>query len=151
MKHYFKLALLSTALLTQGCQTLTKHIQPPDVSVADFQLQKASFTKQTVSLKLNMANRNNFALPISAIDYSLKLGGINVTSGKTANESLYLAAGGNKQIDLNFDINMLDLYSKFKNFNANSLDYEVTGNVTTSGIPFAIPFDRKGQVPFSFR
>lgn len=151
MKYSWKAALLMCAVLLQGCQSLSKHILPPDVAVQDFQLHKADFTKQTFSLKLNMKNRNQFALPIAAIDYAVSLGGVPVTSGKSANESLFLSAGGSKEIELKFDINMLDLYSKFKNFNASSIDYTVTGNVTTSGIPFAIPFDRKGQVPFSFR
>ena len=154
MNHRFRRLLHVSALsfvmlMVSSCGSLGKIVDAPKVSLSDVQLVSAGLLEQRYRLTLRVQNPNSVGIPISGIDYAVKLAGVDFASGVTPN-SFTLPANGEDLVNIDVSTNLLEsarqIYNVIKQ-GPDSLDYQLSGNVKVN-LPFvkSLPFSRSGKV-----
>jgi LEA14-like dessication related protein len=95
MTRYFCLIFLCT--FGVGCAAL--NIQKPTALITGMNVENVNSSGFTMNFRVDLKNPNSVALPLTAADYKLGLGGVSVAEGK-ANPEGAIPAGGTKSITL---------------------------------------------------
>jgi LEA14-like dessication related protein len=90
-------ALIIVSLLSVGCAAL--NVQKPTAAVTGMTVQDVNASGFTMNFDVDLKNPNSMALPLTAADYKLGLGGTNVLEGKAKPEGS-IPAGGSKHVTL---------------------------------------------------
>lgn len=140
--------LLSIALLS-ACSSLSQLVEAPKVSLANVSLLQANLLEQRYRLTLRVQNPNAVAIPISGINYAVKLAGVDFASGLTPN-SFNIPANGEDLVTVDVSTNLIDSARQIFNVlrsRPENIDYQLSGDVKVD-LPFvkSLPFSRTGQV-----
>ncbi len=93
---------------------------------------------------LNIANKNSFSIPISAVSYDLSLNNKQMLAGQSQ-EIGTLPANANKDVTLSLNLTKESLSALQQLlFKEKKLDYQVKGSVQTMGL--AIPFEKSATL-----
>ena len=84
-------------LLCVGCSSL--NLQKPTASVTGMAVQSVDASGFTMNFGVDLKNPNTVSLPLSAADYKLGLGGVNVIQGNAKPDG-EIPAGGTRSITL---------------------------------------------------
>jgi LEA14-like dessication related protein len=146
------LALPLLVLVLAGCSALKyQTAEAPRVSLASLGVQELGLVEQRFDVGLRLRNPNDFALPISGVEYQVQLEGESFASGIT-NDRIELPAMGEQVISLGVTtslINNLQRLRRWQRSPPDSLPYTVSGRVTLAGVPIRLPFDYSGKVPLT--
>lgn len=145
-----KLGGLLLAFLLMSCSNLTKEIiKDPEVSLQEIKMQNFSFEKVQLVAHIQVKNPNPIPLKIDSVDYKLKLGSEEVTSG-VLDKGLDIESNSEKafQIPLEFKLASIgNLMGQFLQNKKTKQEYEVTGHAKWGLI--SIPFTKKGDIDLS--
>lgn len=89
--------VLILALFCVGCSAI--NIQKPTAAVTGMAVKDVNPTGFTMNFDVDVKNPNSVELPLSAADYKLGLGGINVLDGKARPKGA-IPANGSKSLSL---------------------------------------------------
>lgn len=152
LRCYRYLAIALTLLLLTGCSALKyQTAEAPRVSLASLALKDLGFTEQSFDVGLRLRNPNDFALPISGVEYEVFLEGESFASGIT-NNPIKLPAMGEEVVSVGVTTNLLSNMQQFRRWQQgppNALPYTVKGKVKVEGVPIRLPFDYSGEVPLT--
>lgn len=153
-RWYRYLAIGLMLLLLTGCNALKyQTAEAPRVSLASLALKDLGLTEQRFDVGLRLRNPNDFALPVSGIDYEVFLEGEAFASGIT-NNPIKLPAMGEQVVSLGVTTNLLSNIQQFRRWQQgppDALPYTVRGKVKLEGVPIRLPFDYSGEVPLQTR
>jgi LEA14-like dessication related protein len=90
-----------------GCATLEDAVRPPEVRLADVELESLEVDEQRFLLTFDVSNPNPFPLPIAEVRYGIALDGYRFASGAAASE-FTVPAGGDGRFAISVDVNLLD-------------------------------------------
>ncbi len=77
----------------------------PSVDIASVSMPKKGLTDATLSVGLDVTNRNAFALPVTGVDYALQLAGASVGGGKA--KGAMLQPGEKRRIEIPVGVNLV--------------------------------------------
>lgn len=80
-----------------GCSAL--NVQKPTGTITGMNVKSIDASGFTMNFDVDLKNPNTVALPLTAADYKLGLGGVNVVEGKAKPEGT-IPAGGSKTVSL---------------------------------------------------
>ncbi len=133
-------SLLATMLGLSACSSLPENlVASPDVALRNVELVDLSFKGQTVLLSFDVSNPNPFPLPVSGIDYGVKLDGAHFASGETVGD-FTIPSEGESEFAISVELNLLQtaprLLSIVRDGARSEIPYEVEGRFDVD-IPFA--------------
>jgi LEA14-like dessication related protein len=139
------LAAAACALSLAGC--VTPQFTRPNVSVVSIETRGGNMLQQNFSVKLNIQNPNNRALPVRALHVELNVGGEQIASG-VSDRAVIVPALGESQFDLTIKANMALAVLKLANKldqHGSTVDYDLTGAASID-LPFLhdLPFHQSG-------
>lgn len=143
-----KLLIVALAVMVSSCSTLQKelknYVKQPEVNYKSFAVGNVSMDAIELIPTFNVANKNDFSLPINTITYELSLNNKKMLAGETA-EIGTLAANKDKDVSLSIDLTKETLTS-FQQllFKDKKLDYQIKGDVNAMGL--SIPFEKSATL-----
>lgn len=149
----FALGVLLLTVPLAACQTLTEQLEAPDVRLTGVRLQEVNTMQQRFLLDFDVSNPNAIALPVRAVNYGVKLGGMSLAEGSSDN-AFRIPARGDGQFSVSVEMSLLQtvkvLGSRLLQGGEQSLDYDVGGSVEVD-LPFVrpLPFSSTGSVQIS--
>ncbi|MFT6927067.1 MAG: LEA14-like dessication related protein [Psychromonas sp.] len=135
-------------VMVSACTTLQQglknYVKQPEVSYKSISIGKVSMSAIELNPTFNIANNNNFSLPIDAVTYDLSFNNKKMLAGET--ESIgTLPANDAKDVTLSLDLTDETLTSLQQLlFKDKKLDYVVKGAVKTMGL--TIPFEKSATL-----
>ena len=139
-------AAAACALSLAGC--ITPKFTRPNVSVVSIETRGGNMLQQNFSVKLNIQNPNNRALPVRGLHVELNVGGEQIASG-VSDRAVIVPALGESQFDLTIKANMALAVLKLANKldqHGSTVDYDLTGAASID-LPFLhdLPFHQSGS------
>ena len=143
-----KLLAVSLLVMVSACSTVQKelknYVQQPEVTYKSMSVGQVSMDGIVLNPTLNIANKNRFVLPISAVTYQLSLNNKQMLAGQSE-EIGTLPANANKDVTLSLDLTKETLSALQQLlFKDKKLDYQVKGSVKTMGL--TIPFEQSATL-----
>lgn len=145
----FLIALLLALTALAGCAQFTKRPEPPQVTLAGIELLSLGVFEQQFRVRLNLDNPNDYALPVSGVEYALELNGQAFANGRSR-EEISLPANGRAQVDVDVSANLSALLGQallLQQGRLPKLDYRLTGKLRLMDGLFSVPFERQGSIP----
>ncbi|MBC2712245.1 MAG: LEA type 2 family protein [Desulfosarcina sp.] len=122
----------------------------PDITVDSIKVDSISFTGASLKLALGMRNPNAFALKMDGLEYTARLGDVELAKGVARNVTP-LAGNGRSVMTVDVNLNFLELgRSAQALLSGSSTRCHLSGNMlfnTLAGVE-KIPFQFDGKVPF---
>ncbi len=130
-----------------ACSVFAPKFERPDVSVVSIEMRSGNLLQQTFVVKLSVQNPNDRALPVSALQLQLNVGGQQIAGG-ASDHAFVVPAHGESGFDMTIKANMamaLALLADKMNQHSDSIEYEVTGSASID-LPFLrnLPFHQTG-------
>lgn len=140
--------MLVAIVLLSGCSLLRyKTAEAPRVTVSDIQLAGFSIFEQKFDVALRMQNPNDFALPITGMEYELFVEDSAVASG-VSDRNINVPAFGEQMVTVsvvgNF-LNSLTQLQRWQQSGGSELGYRLKGRLKMADVPVKIPFDYAGK------
>ena len=131
-----------------GCAALAPHFEHPRLYLVGVELKDATLGEQHFRLRIRVQNPNDRALPVRAIDYTLRLGGEDFGSGGSVS-AFTVPPRGEAEFDVvmttNLAATLWKVLPRLKD-PATPLDYQLVGKVSTElAFLHSIPFDEHGS------
>lgn len=152
IKMRLQIALLACCM--SACASLPENlVNTPSVNLSDVQVVGLGFKTQTFLLSFDVANPNPFPLPVSNIDYGVKLDGQRFASGETVCD-FTVPANGDANFAISVDLNLLQtapqLLSIVRDGTRQDISYELEGRfgVDIPLIP-TVNYRNSGKIRFS--
>jgi len=105
-------------------------VSSPSVKLSNVQVVGLGFNAQTFLLSFDVTNPNPFPLPVSNVDYGVRLDGQRFASGETASK-FTIPADGDASFAISVDLNLLQtapqLLSIVRDGTRQDINYEVEG------------------------
>lgn len=140
------ICLAGVIALVSACSSLPLQPKTPEISLAGVQVAKLGLDEQLFRARLRIQNPNNFALPIHAIDYVLRLNDQDFAAG-TSTHPITVPALGESELELEVGGRLQNALPQLVALGTGSaLKYSLSGNVALSDFLFKLPFSKQGKV-----
>ena len=146
-RRFYPFVLLVGILLTTACTGLRRDTLPPEVSVADIALVGVTMFEQEWELTLRTRNPNDHALNLRTLDYQIMVEDRPFARG-LSNEAVTLPAMGDALVRTRVTTSLFDTLRQFQAMDytpGKPVRYRISGNARVGNVPFALPFDRRGE------
>ena len=140
------ICLAGVIALLSACSGLPLQPKTPEISLAGVQVTKLALDEQRFRVRLRIQNPNDFALPIHAIDYVLRLNDQDFAAGAST-RPITVPALGERELELDVGGRLQNALPQLVALGTgSSLKYSLSGNVTLSDFMFKLPFSKQGKV-----
>ena len=140
------------ALALSACSLLHPHFEQPSVHVVGVELRGGNLLQQNFTVKLNVQNPNDRALPVRNLTFALKVEGVDFASG-SSEQAFSVPAHGDADFQMDITANLafavLKLTDK-RQQHEDTLGYELTGTARID-LPFSrqVEFHQNGALALS--
>jgi len=143
-----KILVVITIVFISACSTLQKelnnYVKEPEVTYKSIAVGKMSMNAIELIPTFNVANKNNFSLPISAITYELSLNNKKMLAGESDDIGT-LSANAEQDVSLSLDLTKETIASLQQLlFEDKKLNYQIKGGVKAMGL--TIPFEKSATL-----
>ncbi|HXX86042.1 MAG TPA: LEA type 2 family protein [Casimicrobiaceae bacterium] len=145
VKTALRAAVAVIAVLLSACAGVATRPEPPQVTLERVQILRIADAKADLSLRLRVANPNDFALAVDSLAFEIMLDGRPAARGQSTHIDT-LPPRGEADLDVagRVDVGvvataMMSLASQ------RPVDYAMSGSATLAG-GVVVPFSRKGQI-----
>lgn len=149
MQKFFHSSIIFILIgLLTACANVPLQTVSPQVSLADFKLLNMGLMKQDYRLKLRLQNPNSFPLPISGMNYQLRLNDKEFTHGESK-QAVTIPASGEEFLEIDVASNLMRILDEWKDWKAifnRNFDYRLSGNLSVLNGGPQIPFEYKGDI-----
>lgn len=130
------------AMMLGACASLPDNIiSRPEVQLRDVQVVGLGFKNQTFLLSFDISNPNPFPLPMTRVNYGVRLDGYRFASGETVCD-ISVPANGDAEFAISVELDLLktapQLLSVVRDGVRTEIPYELEGQVGVD-IPFTPP------------
>lgn len=117
----------------------------PDFTVEGLSVKSVSLTTVSLALQLRVKNSNGFPLPVSALDYSLSIGGSRVAQAEGARIA-GVPSASSTVVEIPVRVNLISLGLAASNLvQGGDVDVQLSGKANVAGLP--LPLDLRARVP----
>lgn len=114
----------------------------PQVSLVGVSVPEKSLSGATVAVALDLKNENSFPVPLTQIDYALRLGGARVGSGKVAGKALQ--PGATTRIELPLGVSLVGAGQALLGLvSGNAADVSLQGNLGFGSVQAPISLEKR--------
>ena len=138
-------------LTLSGCASMLQDaVKNPSVSLYSVEVVGLALTGQTFMLTFDVSNPNSFSLPVSSVNYGVKLDGQPFASGSTA-DKFSVPANGDAQFAISVDLDLLQsapmLLSLVRRGVNQDVSYELDGEFAVD-LPLVppLPYRNTGSI-----
>ena len=140
------ICLAGVIALSSACSGLPLQPKTPEISLAGIQITKLALNEQRFRVRLRIQNPNDFALPIHALDYVLRLNDQDFAKGASTHP-IPVPALGESELELDVGGRLQNALPQLVALGTgSSLKYSLSGNVALSDFLFKLPFSKQGKV-----
>ena len=141
---------LAAALTAAGCNALPPpDLKTPKISVSDVALRDLGLSELRFAVTVRAENPNDIELPLSNLQFELDLLGRPFAKGAADDARLKLPARAARDVPIEFTVpttRILDLLSAARGAGLLNLSYRLKGSANWGSSPFAIPFEKSGNL-----
>ncbi len=145
--------LVALIVCLSACATSPESVvDMPRVNLSNVAVVGLGFKSQTFLLSFDVANPNSFPLPVSNIDYGIRLNGHRFASGETVCD-FTIPAGGDASFAISVDLNLLhtapQVLAIVRDGTRHAIDYQLEGQLSID-IPLmpSIGYRNSGKIRF---
>lgn len=141
--------LVLLVLGMSGCASLLQRTVAPRISLIGVELISAGVFEQRFRVQLRIQNPNDFALPITGLDYTLDLNGQRFASG-VSHRPVTIPAYGEGQLVTTISTSLGSLFQQLQQQlgggQAPGLRYRLKGRLRLEHHVFTLPFEYQGDI-----
>lgn len=139
-------------LAVVACTSLARTLEAPTVRLQSLALLPPAEDGQRVAVRLRVDNPNALAMPVTGIEFRVRLGGDGLLSGRSQ-DPIVVPAQGSETVVVEVGTELVSSVSRLVALvqgPASALGYELTGELALDR-PFRSlePFSARGEVPLS--
>ena len=142
-------AFLILVLLSFGCATIGKDIEPPRVNVINIQVQEVRALEAVLQIELRVMNVNDIEVDIKAIDCELEINGKHFASGVT-DQKTKIPAYGTTVVPMVVYSSVLDVVRGVLGIKEKEkIEYKIAGRLHLEGapmVPSTVRFQSEGEL-----
>lgn len=143
--------LLAVCLgLLAGCATFAPSIEPPEITVARFQVVDVQLLEQRYALTLRVQNPNDFTLPIRGLSFHLSFYGMPFAHG-VSDQMVAVGPYSEALLDISVvsgTLNLMQQLAKLQGDQNQTIDYLLSGHLSLEDRLTRIPFEKRGSLNF---
>ena len=154
------IGLISLGLIG-GCQRLIppRNLKAPDLQVNGLRIEGLHRGDARIALNLIASNPNAVELPLSQVQFEIRLFGQRIGSGRVDEPSFVLPAQGSRELPLTLDVSGSDLGRAFRRGLGERIagsseasgdearsDWQIVGSLRWGDNPLALEFRKQGQL-----
>ncbi len=133
-------------LLASACTSARPKIEPPAINLDTVRVGRIADARADLTLKLTLANRNDFELDIDRIEFDVSLDGRPAVTGRSVRIDA-LPPGGEATVELGGRVDVAAVATALMTLGSQlPVPYVVSGTLTLKG-GAALSFSRKGEIP----
>ena len=133
-------------LVASGCTSARPKIEPPTITLDAVRVGRMAEAKADVSLKLTLANHNDFELPIDRVEFDVALDGRPTVNGRSVHVDP-LPPGGEAKVELAGRVDAAAVATALMTLGSQlPVPYVISGTLTLKN-GTALSFSRKGEIP----
>lgn len=145
-----KMAILACLLLmiTAGCAGLGQRMEPPQVKLANLQVEEFSVLETVFEIHLRVFNTNDTALQIKGLQCELDINGQPFAIG-VSDAEVEIPSYGTQLVPLRAYASLFDIIKSAQGMqNQDQLKYHIKGKVRlgSGGYPALLPFESEGNI-----
>lgn len=140
--------LLAAALaVLAGCTPVRADATAPRVSVAGLRVVQMGVLEQRYALLLRIQNPNDFALPITGMEYTLALNGRPFAQG-VSDRAVTVPAYGSEAVEVEVTSNLGQVVEQLNDLSKGKggLRYRISGHLKLAGRAAPLPFDYRAEL-----
>ncbi len=140
--------LILAAGVLAGCAGVYRSLEPPRVTLADLQPLEMKLFEQRYALQLRVQNPNPYDLPITGMDFKLRLNDADFASGVSRTD-VTVPAYGEKLVDVEVTSTLVSLMRQLRDMgkaDRQSFSYGITGHIRVAGRLITVPFAYRGEI-----
>lgn len=138
-------AVAAIAMLLSACASVATRPEPPQVTLERVQILRIADAKADLSLRLRVANPNDFALAVDSIAFDILLDGRTAARGQSTHIDT-LPPRGEANVDVAGRVDVAVVATAVMSLGSQRpVDYAMSGSATFAG-GTTVPFSRKGQI-----
>ncbi len=144
----FRSALLACCalLILSACTAARSKIEPPTITLDSIRVGRVAEAKADVSLRLTLANHNEFELPIDRVEFDVTLDGRPAVTGRSVRVDP-LPPGGEAKVELGGRVDTTAVATALMTLGSQlPVPYAVSGTLTLKN-GTALGFSRNGEIP----
>jgi len=123
----------------------------PEVKITQIKWDKLSLDEASARVQLHCVNKNQFAMNLAKLSYSLSLGDVEVGKSSLSQSTSFAASGGEGTIEIPISFSPKNFgFALFKMLAGKGSDYKLEGNLDVN-TPFgqmSLPLSKKGETKF---
>jgi LEA14-like dessication related protein len=139
-----RLVPIFASLALGGCSMFMHSMERPSAKVRDIKVSTAGFTGVSGEIKLDVSNPNSFGVPLSGIDWELKINGARAATGNV-HMSRTIPAHGVAPVETSLAIRTSDALALASTLAGGARDYEVDAQLHFSTPVGQLDVDVKGN------
>ncbi|MEB8432110.1 MULTISPECIES: LEA type 2 family protein [Cocleimonas] len=142
---FAKFLVLGFAVLLSACSSsgIKGLVEQPTIQVHKVQMGNFSLSGGSATFVLDIQNPNNFAIPLTGLDYGLRLNGVQVAEGSKA-ERVTIGAKQSQKLEIPLQFSFGNMLNMLPGLLRNrSVNYDLGGSIHLPW--FKIPFNRAGS------
>jgi LEA14-like dessication related protein len=133
-------------LIDGGCTSARPKLEPPTITLDAIRVGRMAEAKADVSLKLTLANHNDFELAIDRVEFDVALDGRPAVNGRSVHLDP-LPPGGEAKIELAGRVDTTAVATALMTLGSQlPVPYVISGTLTLKN-GRALSFSRKGEIP----
>jgi len=145
-ERLFIYAALLVVVITASCASISPRVEPPQVTLEAVRILRIAESKADISMRLRLANPNDFALSVESIAFEITLDRRPAAGGRSTHVDI-LPAHGEANIDVSGRVDIGAIATALMTLGSQlRVDYTVNGSATLTGGTI-LQFSRKGQIP----
>lgn len=146
MRKTVSAALLVLAFALSGCAT-PQVMERPRIALQNVRILKAEGLLQRLQVDLLVSNPNDFDIPLTGLDFTLRINGKEFASG-LSNQRVTIPRLGDATVPVEVTVSLLSVFQQLQAFRkVQSLDYDIAGEVHLDHMLLrTVPFDKAGSL-----
>jgi LEA14-like dessication related protein len=133
-------------LAASGCASMRSKIEPPAVTLDAIRVTRIAEAKADISIKLTLANHNDFELAVDRVEFDVTLDGRPAVNGRSVHVDA-LAPGAEAKVELAGRVDATTVATALMTLGSQlPVPYAVTGTLALKN-GTALSFSRKGEIP----
>ena len=140
-----KLSVMILATFLSACSSngIKGLVEQPTIQVHKVEMGNFNLRGGSATFVLDIQNPNSFAIPLSGLDYGLRLNGVQVAQG-VKEERVTIGAKQSQKIEIPLHFSFSNMVTMLSGLlRSRSLNYDLGGSVHLPW--FKIPFNRAGS------
>jgi len=142
---FAKLSVVLFAMFLSACSSngIKGLVEQPTIQVHKVQMGNFNLSGGSATFVLDIQNPNSFAIPLSGLDYGLRLNGVQVAQG-VKEQRVTIGAKQSQKLEIPLHFSFSNMATMLPGLLRNrSLNYDLDGSVHLPW--FKIPFNRAGS------